>query len=373
MKFTVDVTILKSLVEDLAAISDSKDTKHLIFSQIKVDCQQNSTVFTAFNFEMSMTKEIETNTERPGMCTLPAKSLLELLKAFPNKGNVTLSMTDDKRVRISQSRSRFNLSSMDPFAFPSMPSFGKEVGILSSKAFVEAISTVSNSMSTDADVRPFLCATMLEPAEEAGFMRAVSSDGYRLTTCKVPGVLIEPILIAKNIITTMKKIVAKYEEFSYSFDVSNNTATSMICRFKDAVLSVRLMAPKFPNYRTMLPRGNFAELIFNREELLGSLKRILLFADKNSEHMTIHMSAGKANVKLAAMSNAGEGEDEIILKDKSSIPGDMQVSFNGGYLEKMVSAFKGENLSVRVYTEISPVVFLDGTNIMGIVMPVKNK
>ncbi len=365
MKFSIEAGKLKDLLEDLAAIAMSKHLSMPILSNIKIDVRDGRIIFFATNHEVTMTKELIVPTARPGMCTVPAKSLLDLLKAFNKEKKVTLSMVDDKRIRISQSRSRFNLSSADPHAYPEIDFPNVEYIPNNSESFVEGIDKVITSVAPDNEGRNFLQSMLFEPTDQEGMLRIIGTDGHKLTVCKIVGILPRPVLIPKMNIPQIKKVLSKTEEFGLFIEDDKQ----IVFKLEDGFLGVRLLVNKFPDYKKHLPRGSYMTLVIPREEMRDSIKRIRLFSDKNTE--TISLKAKDNTLTISSKNIEGDAEEVITIGEDSKIKGEVIINFNGKYLDQILAKYEKESVTLRVYSETSPVVFSDGSNVTSILMPVR--
>lgn len=368
MKFSIEAGKLKEIIEELVAIASSKKINTPVMSHLKVDVRDGKVIFFAANREVSMSKEFNACTPRPGMCTVPAKSLLDLLKAFGKEKTLTLSMIDDNRIRITQARSRFNLASMDPHSFPEVVIPDVEYMPMSSDAFLEAIDKVSPALADEKDVRESLQAALLEPTGEEGFMRAVAADGHKLITCKIPGILPRPVLVPRSSLTFIKKALLKSEEFGLFIEDGDS---SLVFKLPDGFISTRLLVNKFPDYRNFLPRGSYLNVLTNTNEIIEAVRRVLLFTNKHSMTIGCEIKAKDKLLVIKSRSAEGDAEETVSIKEDSTVPADTNMNFNGKYLEQILSKFGTEEISMRIYGQVAPVVFLGkGSNMMSIIMPV---
>ena len=367
MKFKIEAGKLEDILEELVLIAPSKLENRPHLSHLKFDVREDKLIIFATDTELSMAKEIPVQTLRPGMCTAPAKHLMSLVKNFKKEQILTLAMIDDKKIRITQSRSRFNLSSGNPLAFPEMIVPDVEYCPMNPTAFVEAIDKVSSSMAGEKDGRPSLQAILFEPAEEDGFIRAVASEGHKLMTCKVPGILDGPILISKNSIAILKRAISKSDEMGIFVDVES---ASLIVKLDAGYISTRLMKNNFPDYRRFLPRGSFMIANINRPDFIQVLKRVMLFADASTSTVHVNISAADQTITVKSENSDGEAEEVATLLPGSTIDNDIEIKFNGKYLEQVLSNYEKGEIGLRLYGGTAPAVLLDGSNMMGIVMPV---
>ena len=69
-------------------------------------------------------------------------------------------------------------------------------------------------------------------------------------------------------------------------------------RIGDVVLGTRLIDGNFPEYRRLLPRGFEREISVSREELIGTLRRVNLFAARQTPPVPVSLSFSEGSVEV---------------------------------------------------------------------------
>ena len=72
---------------------------------------------TGTDLEVELVASGDATVQQPGDVTIPGRKLLEIIRALPDKTQVTLT-TDGDKVKVSGGRSRFVLSSLPASEFP---------------------------------------------------------------------------------------------------------------------------------------------------------------------------------------------------------------------------------------------------------------
>lgn len=367
MKFSTEARELKEFLVDLVAVASSSGlTTSPLLSHIKIVAEADRAIFMATNHELSLLKYIPTKTALPGMCTVPARSLFDLVKTFIGDKKVTLELTEDTRLRVSHSRSKHNLSSANPAAFFNLNIPLDGYTAFNPDALLNIIHKTSDFMEDEKGVRPILQSTLFEPTSEAGFIRGVTTDGYRLATCKEPGILHAPFLLSRKSTLFISKVLAGKKDCGIF--VSN---TELSISFDGGVLHTRLLDNKFPNYRTVFPKGQYVNIEAPRMELLASIKRALLFTEAKSGRLSIEVRTPTSFV-ISSSCQEGDSEEIIDVTTSDNFSGPILLKFNGHYVEELLAKFEKEKISIRSYGCLSPVAFLDGSNLMGIILPLKS-
>ena len=113
---------------------------------------------------------------------LPGRLASDIVRALP-AGSVEVEVADDE-ARISAGRSEFSLRVLPADEFPRLTEATGEPVTLASAELATALSQVVRAASSD-DARPILTGVLL--AAEAGGLRLVATDSYRLAIRDLPG------------------------------------------------------------------------------------------------------------------------------------------------------------------------------------------
>lgn len=365
MLFTYEQKRLQQLLTRFSHVVGAEKSHIPTLSHVRVEVQDDKVIFSGTDQEITLTEIVATNEgNKVGQCTFPVRSLLDLVKNLSPTKPIKIELLADKKLQVRQGRSRFAFGSYDPTTFPSFSPPDIEFTPVDPESLVEAISAVDYAVFAD-ESRGALGGVYLEPTEEEGFMRTVASDGRRLATCKVPGILKDPIVISKKGANAIKKILPISEEASMLTD--NNF---LYLALDKGILGVRLIASTFPNYKAAFPQGGHNLINLDRSDTILTLKRICLFTeDKNSGHTTIKV--GKESLELTVRTQKGDAVEEIQYLPDSELNSELELQLNPLTLQQSLEKFKGEKVSVRIYSNLSPILIFDKENAMALVMPQK--
>lgn len=103
-------------------------------------------------------------------------------------------------------------------------------------------------------------------------------------------------------------------------------------------LSVRKLAGQFPNYEAILPRDNTNYVVVAASDLLGSVQRVLEFADERSNAVKIHLADNMLTVS-ASVADRGESQESLPLSYNST---PVTIGFNGAFLIEFIKAIGAE-------------------------------
>ena len=137
---------------------------------------------TGTDLELTISVEVTVSGSGDGVVILPGRLASDIVRALP-AGSVEVEVADDE-ARISAGRSEFSLRVLPADEFPRLTEATGEPVTLASAELATALSQVVRAASSD-DARPILTGVLL--AAEAGGLRLVATDSYRLAVRDLPG------------------------------------------------------------------------------------------------------------------------------------------------------------------------------------------
>ena len=365
MRFTFEQKAFKDLLTRFSHVVANEKSHVPQLSHVKIEVRDNQIIFTGTDLEIALVEVVAKNEgDKVGQCTVPVKSLLELVKNLSSVKPVTVELVDDKKLRIKQGSSQYSFMSTDPTIFPTPELPLKGFSPISPESLVNAIESVDYAVFPD-DTRGALGGILLEPTPDEGFIRAVASDGRRMATCKTIGVLKDPLVLSKKGAISIKKIVSESEEASILANDKN-----LFIALDNSTLIVRLLASAFPNYQAAFPQGGHHLVKLERDDTINLLKRISLFAgDKTSA--SIRMTVGPESIEFKVNQERGSALEELKPFDGSEIKSKVELLINPYFLQQALEKLKDDLITVRIYSDLSPILIFDKENTMALVMPQK--
>lgn len=292
--------------------------------------------------------------------TLEGRSFLDLLKTFNKKGDVVIKLASENRVRIQYEKSKHHLKTLDHSQFPkkSLPK-KDDYNLFDSSALLLALKKVETASGKDISKEALKCI-YLEPTKDDGFIRAVASDGVQLLTCKVNGVLDEPILIPKGTTGHIIKSLADSVECGLYLDESH-----IYVRYEEGLICSRKPSCKFPNYKQLFSKGSSIKITAPIDPLKTAIKRVALFSKKTSLTFT-----PDCTLQVEGTDKTGGSYEEIELKKQVETPNEAtKLYLNTHLLVQLLDQFDGEDITINIFSTKKPVLFTGAPNMVGLFMP----
>src|SRR5436190_1236486 len=233
-----------------------------VLSGVRVQLTGNDLRLTGTDLELTISVEVEVSGEGDGVVILPGRLASDIVRALP-AGAVSVEVTDEE-ARISAARSEFSLRVLPVDEFPRLTEATGDPVTLAGAELASALSQVVRAASSD-DARPILTGVLL--AAEAGGLRLVATDSYRLAIRDLPGTTVlsegQHVLVPSRALQELARLLTGDEELSVrlgereaSFEVGGTRLTTV------------LIEGEFPPYERLIPQAQPNRLTVGREVLL---------------------------------------------------------------------------------------------------------
>jgi DNA polymerase III subunit beta len=365
MKFTIDK---QSLVRELAYIQQGViEKKGLIpaLSHVRIEAAGKRVVrLTGTDLDQTLTCETEAEVRKAGACALPARKLLEIIRSLPD-APVHVEKKGNDRAEVRCERAHFRLAGVDPNDLPELPKFKESAVQIPSDVVRQMIERTRFSITQDESRYTLAGAKFI--LRKKG-VRMVTTDGHRLSLIdnkSVTGSKELDCLIPKKALAAVSNLAAAHEG-AVGISVDEN---HIYFEIGARTLVSRLLAGQFPNYETILPKGNDHKVRFECAELLQTVRRVAVMTDDRSRAICLEFSPKKLRV---FSEEDGQGAAEETLE--AAYEGErVVIGLNANYLSEYLSvvgagAVSFEFKSGREVVQILPVAE-PGYNSFALIMP----
>ncbi|MDP4587072.1 MAG: DNA polymerase III subunit beta, partial [Flavobacteriales bacterium] len=137
------------------------------------------------------------------------------------------------------------------------------------------------------------------------------------------------------------------------------TDSNALFTFDQITLMCRLIEGKYPNYEAVIPKDNPNKLTVGREDLLKSIKRVSIFANKTTHQVRLKISGSELSISAEDLDFANEANERLTCSYEGE---DMEIGFNSRFVMDMLSNLTTENI----------VMELSAPNRAGIILPAEN-
>src|SRR3712207_3437283 len=300
---------------------------------------------SATDMEISMQTSSPAEVEEEGRVVIPARIFNDIVRSLP-EGSFSLEHdSSEGTVRLGSGENEYRIRAYAADDFPQLPGFeAKDAFKMSGELLVETVEKVARSYSRD-ETRPVLTGILI--SFEDSRVRMVSTDSYRLSiketelaTTAVEGS--REAIIPARAMQEVARIFSSSEEEEIEVALDQNQA---LFRIGDVLFGTRLIDGNFPEYRRLLPTSFEREISVNREELIGKIGRVNLFAQRQTPPVPVSLSFSEGSVEVIVRNGEiGEAHERLPATSED----DFLISFNPGYLLDGVSAIDTEKVVFKL-------------------------
>jgi DNA polymerase III subunit beta len=314
---------------------------------------------SATDMEISVQTSSPAEVEEEGRVVIPARIFNDIVRSLPG-GSFSLEHDDSGgTVRLAAGENEYRIRAYAADDFPQLPGFDAEAAFtMSGDLLVETVEKVSRSYSRD-ETRPVLTGILISFEENR--VRMVTTDSYRLSiketelaTTAFEGS--REAIIPARAMQEVARIFGSEGEDEVEVSLSENQA---LFRIGDVLFGTRLVDGNFPEYRRLLPTTFEREISVNREDLMGTLRRVNLFAQRQTPPVPVSLSFSSGSVEVIVRNGeVGEAHERLPATSED----DFLISFNPGYLLDGVSAIDTEKVVFKLNEALKPGLIVPGVD-----------
>ena len=352
MKFIVSSSYLK---KQLAAINGVITTNPVvpILENFLFEIQGGTLTVTASDLQTSMMTELEVEAKEDGSIAIPAKILLETLQNLPEQP-VTFSIDDSTySIEINSDNGRYKLAGENATDFPKIPTVSDGYSVnFSSEVLSRAINNTLFATSTD-ELRPAMTGVYLNLTDTNATF--VATDSHRLIRYRRVDVASDQahtMIIPRKALTLLKSTIPQeITNVSLEFNASN-----AFFNFNNVKMICRLIDERFPDYENVIPVDNNNNMTIDRQELLSSLRRISIYANKTTHQVRLKITGSELMISAEDLDFSNEANERLACEHNGE---DIEIGFNAKFLVEMLGNSESKEITLQ----------LSAPNKAGIIIP----
>ncbi|MBW2304773.1 MAG: DNA polymerase III subunit beta [Deltaproteobacteria bacterium] len=348
-----------------------KRTNMPILSMVLISTGDQLIHVSATDLEISFQERIPAEIIFPGNITISGKKLFEILKES-KKNELYIKEKENHWVFISDEEARYNLASLPPDEFPVFvePEDVPTIEILG-ETLQEMISKTIYSVTMD-EAGFKLSGIYVERVIKEGktFLRMVSTDGHRLSLIdkEIEGVddleLDGGIMVPKKGMSELYKLAAETESLRLGFKKNH-----CVAKTNDAVIVIRLLESKFPDYHAVIPKNVGSSINIQRTDLLDGMKRMVILS--NESYKGVKITLDKDNMELVSINpDLGDAQENLRVDYQGER---LELGFNARYFIDVLQAMKSEVVELGFTDNSSPCLLTGAKDqgFLGLIMPMR--
>ncbi|WP_420575611.1 DNA polymerase III subunit beta [Ekhidna sp.] len=368
MKFIVSSSYL---LKQLSAINGVITTNPVvpILENFLFEISDGNLTVTASDLQTSMITELQVEAKEDGSIAIPAKILLETLRNLPEQP-VTFSIDSNTySIEINSDNGRYKLAGENATDFPKIPTVSDGYSVnMSSEVLGRAINNTIFATSND-ELRPAMTGVFVKLDETNTTF--VATDSHRLIRYRRVDVAADmghSMIIPRKALTLLKATLPQEltnvnVEFNASNAFFNFNRVKMICRLIDE---------RFPDYENVIPLDNNNTVVVKKDELLSSLKRIAIYANKTTHQVRLKITGSELMISAEDLDFSNEANERLSCEHDGE---DLEIGFNAKFLVEMLANIDSDDITLRLSAPnkagiITPNEKDEEEDILMLVMPV---
>jgi DNA polymerase III subunit beta len=346
------------------SIADRKSTMPMLANVLLRTSGKNKLLVAATDLNVSISAELKSKNTGEGGLTVGAKALHDIIGNMPGE-EILLRRADNNWAEIKSGKVDYRLVGMPDRDFPKVPDHRDvELHEVDAEVLREMIDRTLFSVCND-ETRFHLNGVLFE--SDGARARMVSTDGHRLSKVErnLSGAPQLPtgIIIPKKGVVEIKRVLEGTSKSGLGVK-----APYVFVRGDDMTLAVKLIESQFPPYEQVIPKEHSKELVIDRQQLLGALKRAQLMS---SETRGVKFSVSDDNLVITSDNpDIGEVREEIEAQYKGE---SVSIGFNPKYVIELLSQMATDQVILALNGELDPglVKPFSDDDYLGVVMPMR--
>ncbi|MDZ7751681.1 MAG: DNA polymerase III subunit beta [Gammaproteobacteria bacterium] len=307
-----------------------------ILGNVLISARNGRVELTTTDLEVELFGRFEAQVEEEGETTFPARKILDICKALPDKARLHIEVKEGKGI-ISSGKSRFRLTTMNPSEFPTAEDKESRYLLKVGREKLKRLIEKTQFAMAHQDVRFYLNGLLLESKE--GRLKAVATDGHRLAISEMDindeeadGGEIQAIVPRKAVLE-LSKVIGEGDE-QIVMELGRQT---LRVDLGDKRITSKLVDGKYPDYEGVIPRTERCDkkAIIEREVLRDSLARASILSNEKYRAVRIGFDEDKGMRVTAHNMEQEEAVEELEAEFEGEA---IEIGFNVGYLMDAISA-----------------------------------
>jgi len=340
-----------------------------ILSTILLNASGSDVHVSATDLELGFQQIVPADVIKEGSVTISGRKLFEILKEC-NSPNFYIKEQNDNWIFISDDIARFNLACLPADEYPA---FTEPEEVVMVEVDGETLSKMINKTIysvTREDVGFKLSGVFTERVTREGntFLRMVATDGHRLSMIDKPVPDLESlelgdgIMIPKKGMSELNKLASDGGPLQIGFKDKN-----CIAKKESALLLIRLLEAKFPDYQAVIPEKEKYLIKVNRILLIEAMRKMLILS--NERYRAVKVALENDTMELISTNpDLGEALENI----KIEYQGDrMEMGFNPQYFIETLQSMESEIIELGFIDKSKPCVLKGEADegFLGLLMP----
>ena len=343
MNFIVSSSYLLKNLSSISGVITSNPVVPIL-ENVLFEIENGNLLITASDLQTSVMVELQVESKENGSVAIPAKILIDTLKNLPEQP-VTFSIDENNyNIEINSDNGRYKLAGENSADFPKVPEISDGYSFtVNANILALAIGNTIFSTSTD-ELRPAMTGVFFRLSSNS--CTFVSTDGHRLVKyirTDISGDEVDhDMIIPRKSLNLLKTIIPSDDknDINIEFNASNaffsNDNIKLVCRLIDE---------RYPDYENVIPSDNSNSIEVDKSEILSSLKRISIYANKTTNQVRLKVSGSEILISAEDLDFSNEANERISCEHDGD---DIEIGFNAKFLIEILSNIHSDKVIFKL-------------------------
>ncbi|MDX1378746.1 MAG: DNA polymerase III subunit beta, partial [Anaerolineales bacterium] len=275
MKFEIQREVFLQPLTQVIGVVERKQTLPVL-ANFLISARGNEVTVTGTDMEVELIAAAEADVKSDGEITMPARKLVDIVRALPDGVTIGVNVDGDKAT-VSSGRSRFTLSTLPATEFPATDQVETLETIKIQELELKNLLEKTAFAMANQDVRYYLNGLLFEFRD--GQLRTVATDGHRLAICDLGHEVQlsndrQLIVPRKGVLELVRMLGESEDEVELALGKNH----IRLVRGK-TVLTSKLIDGRFPDYEAVIPVGTDREIRVDRDGFTHALQRAAILSN----------------------------------------------------------------------------------------------
>jgi DNA polymerase-3 subunit beta len=340
MKFIISREVLLQPLSQVVGVVERRQTLPVL-ANFMLAARDGRLTVTGTDMEVELISSVPADVSLDGEITVPARKLVDIVKALPDGANINFNISDDKAT-LSAGRSRFTLATLPASEFPATDQVETLENIAVSEVTLKKMMDKTSFAMANQDVRYYLNGLLFDFSGQQ--LRAIATDGHRLAICDLDSSI--DISSDRQLIVPRKGVM----ELSRMLSGDENEVTLAIGRNHirlvkgSTIFTSKLIDGRFPDYKAVVPVGADKQMLVDKSTFIQALQRAAILS--NEKYKGVRLEAAGSTIRIIAHNPQHE---EAVEEIEAELNFDrLAVGFNVTYLLDALMAIDTEQVSLEL-------------------------
>lgn len=327
---------------------------------------------SATDLELGFQEEIPAQVSQEGSITISGRKLFEILKES-RADHIHITEKQNNRVTISDTVARFDLACIAADEFPSfMEPEAVDTAAVAGEILSEMINKTIYAVTLEEAGFKLSGVYTEKHIDDQGnhFLRMVATDGHRLSLIdkSFPGLetldLGRGVMIPKKGMSELNKMGAEGGVVELGFKEKR-----CIGRREKALLIMRLLETKFPDYEAVIPKEVHSSVKIGRTALLEGMRKMLILSNERYRAVKVTLENNELDL-VSTNPELGEAEEKMAVEFSGER---IEAGFNPKYFIEVLQCMESESVNMDFSDSSKPCIITGELDqgFTGLIMPMR--